>query len=48
MIVNINQCASNYDETLHVMKFSAVAKQVRLQSLQLLNPPCRSVRLPFA
>ncbi|KAM6913436.1 kinesin-like protein KIF20A [Lycodopsis pacificus] len=28
MIVNINQCASNYDETLHVMKFSAVAKQV--------------------
>lgn len=30
MIVNINQCASTYDETLHVMKFSAVAKQVRL------------------
>lgn len=29
MIVNINQCASTYDETLHVMKFSAVAKQVR-------------------
>lgn len=28
MIVNINQCASIYDETLHVMKFSAVAKQV--------------------
>ncbi|XP_034718641.1 kinesin-like protein KIF20A [Etheostoma cragini] len=28
MIVNINQCASTYDETLHVMKFSAVAKQV--------------------
>ncbi|CAJ0968882.1 unnamed protein product [Ranitomeya imitator] len=27
MIVNINQCASTYDETLHVMKFSAVAKQ---------------------
>ena len=38
MIVNINQCASNYDETLHVMKFSAVAKQVRRHSLQLLNP----------
>nr|XP_046227962.1 kinesin-like protein KIF20A isoform X2 [Scatophagus argus] len=40
MIVNINQCASTYDETLHVMKFSAVAKQVvqvipdkRLESL---------------
>ncbi|NWX40828.1 KI20A protein, partial [Steatornis caripensis] len=28
MIVNINQHASAYDETLHVMKFSAVAKQV--------------------
>uniref|UniRef100_A0A3P9NV23 Zgc:56231 n=1 Tax=Poecilia reticulata TaxID=8081 RepID=A0A3P9NV23_POERE len=28
MIVNINQCASTYDETLHIMKFSAVAKQV--------------------
>ncbi|KGL99486.1 Kinesin-like KIF20A, partial [Charadrius vociferus] len=28
MIVNINQHASTYDETLHVMKFSAVAKQV--------------------
>ncbi|KAJ3611488.1 hypothetical protein NHX12_021503 [Muraenolepis orangiensis] len=28
MIVNITQCASTYDETLHVMKFSAIAKQV--------------------
>ncbi|XP_076828737.1 kinesin-like protein KIF20A isoform X2 [Brachyhypopomus gauderio] len=28
MIVNINQCASTYDETLHVMKFSAIAKEV--------------------
>ncbi|KAJ8277651.1 hypothetical protein GJAV_G00078100 [Gymnothorax javanicus] len=28
MIVNINQCASTYDETLHVLKFAAVAKQV--------------------
>ncbi|XP_016355227.1 kinesin-like protein KIF20A isoform X4 [Sinocyclocheilus anshuiensis] len=28
MIVNINECASTYDETLHVMKFSAVARQV--------------------
>lgn len=32
MIVNINQCASTYDETLHVMKFSAVAKQVILSA----------------
>ncbi|KFQ76798.1 Kinesin-like KIF20A, partial [Phaethon lepturus] len=28
MIVNINQRASTYDETLHVMKFSAIAKEV--------------------
>ncbi|NWX21413.1 KI20A protein, partial [Aegotheles bennettii] len=28
MIVNINQHSSTYDETLHVMKFSAIAKQV--------------------
>ncbi|KFV39151.1 Kinesin-like KIF20A, partial [Tyto alba] len=28
MIVNINQHASTYDETVHVMKFSAIAKQV--------------------
>ncbi|NXL32784.1 KI20A protein, partial [Glaucidium brasilianum] len=28
MIVNINQHASTYHETLHVMKFSAIAKQV--------------------
>ncbi|XP_063309088.1 kinesin-like protein KIF20A [Pelobates fuscus] len=36
MIVNINQCASTYDETLHVMKFSAVAKQV-VQTIQPRN-----------
>ncbi|PWA20097.1 hypothetical protein CCH79_00017718, partial [Gambusia affinis] len=29
MIVNINQCASMYDETLNVLKFSAVAQKVR-------------------
>ncbi|XP_018424727.1 PREDICTED: kinesin-like protein KIF20A isoform X3 [Nanorana parkeri] len=28
MIVNINQCASTYDETLHAMKFSAIASQL--------------------
>ncbi|CAB1349606.1 unnamed protein product [Coregonus sp. 'balchen'] len=32
MIVNINQCASTYDETLHVMKFSAIAKQPLLKN----------------
>lgn len=34
MMVNINQCASTYDETLHVMRFSAVAKQVSPLQLQ--------------
>ncbi|KAI2662287.1 Kinesin-like protein KIF20A [Labeo rohita] len=39
MIVNINQCASTYDETIHVMKFSAVAKQViPPRSLESLAP----------
>ncbi|KAM6453769.1 kinesin-like protein KIF20A isoform 3-T4 [Liasis olivaceus] len=33
MIVNVSQCASTYDETLHVMKFSAVAKQI-IQTFQ--------------
>ncbi|CAJ1066835.1 LOW QUALITY PROTEIN: kinesin-like protein KIF20B [Xyrichtys novacula] len=28
MVVNINQCASMYDETLNVLKFSAVAQKV--------------------
>ncbi|XP_020310170.2 kinesin-like protein KIF20A isoform X2 [Oncorhynchus kisutch] len=28
MIININQCASMYDETLNVLKFSAVAQKV--------------------
>ncbi|XP_051789913.1 kinesin-like protein KIF20A isoform X2 [Erpetoichthys calabaricus] len=28
MIVNINQCASLYDETLHALKFSAIATQL--------------------
>ncbi|XP_061823536.1 kinesin-like protein KIF20B [Nerophis lumbriciformis] len=30
MMVNINQCASMYDETLNVLKFSAVAQKVVL------------------
>uniref|UniRef100_A0A3P9IH43 Kinesin family member 20Ba n=1 Tax=Oryzias latipes TaxID=8090 RepID=A0A3P9IH43_ORYLA len=35
MIVNINQCASMYDETLSVLKFSAVAQKVYKQFLSL-------------
>ena len=29
MVVNISQCASVFDETYNVLKFSAIAKQVR-------------------
>ncbi|XP_035802508.2 kinesin-like protein KIF20B isoform X2 [Amphiprion ocellaris] len=43
MIVNINQCASMYDETLNVLKFSAVAqKVVVLSSRPLPIMPQRS------
>ncbi|XP_078395824.1 kinesin-like protein KIF20A [Cetorhinus maximus] len=34
MIININQCASMYDETLHVLKFAAIAKQI----VQIIHP----------
>ncbi|XP_026165629.1 kinesin-like protein KIF20B [Mastacembelus armatus] len=36
MIVNINQCASMYDETLNVLKFSAVAQKVVVLSTRPL------------
>ena len=38
MIVNVNMCASMFDETFHVMKFSAIAKKVR--NLRLYNLLC--------
>ncbi|XP_069565449.1 kinesin-like protein KIF20B [Brachyistius frenatus] len=45
MIVNVNQCASVYDETLNVLKFSAVAqKVVVLTSRPLPIMPQRSDR----
>ncbi|XP_019357657.1 PREDICTED: kinesin-like protein KIF20B [Gavialis gangeticus] len=37
MIVNISQCASAYDETLNVLKFSAVAQKILV--LDSYNPP---------
>ncbi|XP_071410607.1 kinesin-like protein KIF20A isoform X6 [Pithys albifrons albifrons] len=37
MIVNINQHASTYDETLHVMKFSAIARQDLLKTTENLK-----------
>lgn len=36
MIVNINQCASMYDETLNVLKFSAVAQKVVVLNTKVL------------
>uniref|UniRef100_A0A8C5ML75 Kinesin-like protein n=1 Tax=Leptobrachium leishanense TaxID=445787 RepID=A0A8C5ML75_9ANUR len=39
MIVNINQCASTYDETLHAMKFSAIASQLVQAPITKMNIP---------
>ncbi|NXP44567.1 KI20A protein, partial [Heliornis fulica] len=44
MIVNINQCASTYDETLHVAKFSAIASQlVQVPPTKLELPSIQSI-----
>nr|XP_051700213.1 kinesin-like protein KIF20A isoform X2 [Oryctolagus cuniculus] len=37
MIVNVNPCASAYDETLHVAKFSAIASQELLQVVEAMK-----------
>ncbi|CAL8370413.1 unnamed protein product, partial [Boreogadus saida] len=42
MIVNVNQCASMYDETLNVLKFSAVAQKVVVLTSKTL--PIKSQR----
>ncbi|XP_041476304.1 kinesin-like protein KIF20B isoform X3 [Lytechinus variegatus] len=49
MVVNVNQCASGFDETMHVLKFSAIAKQVTTVTSKLDNrwkepPPKKSKR----
>ncbi|CAL8297938.1 unnamed protein product [Merluccius merluccius] len=45
MIVNVNQCASMYDETLNVLKFSAVAQKVVVLTTRTLpSMPQRSAR----
>ncbi|NXG88991.1 KI20B protein, partial [Stercorarius parasiticus] len=36
MIVNISQCASTYDETLNVLKFSAIAQKVVVMDASVL------------
>ncbi|XP_068184447.1 kinesin-like protein KIF20B isoform X2 [Antennarius striatus] len=50
MIVNINQCSSAYDETLNVLKFSAVAQKVVVLStrpLSVLHPERSSGGVSF-
>ncbi|XP_076600042.1 kinesin-like protein KIF20B [Chaetodon auriga] len=49
MIVNINQCASVYDETLNVLKFSAVAQKVVVLSTKHLPimPQKSNSEVPF-
>jgi len=37
MIVNVNMCASMFDETFHVMKFSAIAKKVKINITLILK-----------
>ena len=44
MIVNVSQCASAFDETLHALKFSAIARKVYLV-LQLFA--CTLITAPF-
>ncbi|KAK7497988.1 hypothetical protein BaRGS_00010859, partial [Batillaria attramentaria] len=39
MIVNVSQCASMFDETLNVFKFSAIAKQVVMPPKPVEKPP---------
>lgn len=46
MIVNVNMCASMFDETFHVMKFSAIAKKVRSSLLYNLLCLHFSAELP--
>ena len=38
MIVNISQCASAFDETLHALKFSAIARKVTCVSFTCVHP----------
>ncbi|XP_019355928.2 kinesin-like protein KIF20A isoform X3 [Alligator mississippiensis] len=43
MIVNISQCASMYDETLHVAKFSALASQLVQAPAKVVLPSIQSI-----
>ncbi|XP_068698527.1 kinesin-like protein KIF20A isoform X1 [Montipora foliosa] len=50
MIVNVNMCASMFDETLHVMKFSAIAKKVTTKVTKPVDipPPPTKKTCPLA
>ncbi|CAH1784367.1 unnamed protein product [Owenia fusiformis] len=49
MIVNINQCATMFDETLHVCKFSAIAKQIKVeQEVEKVRPKPRAKGITMA
>jgi len=41
MIVNVNQCASMFDETLHAIKYSAIARQVSVLQESLSVSDCQ-------
>ncbi|ELT87596.1 hypothetical protein CAPTEDRAFT_132084, partial [Capitella teleta] len=43
MIVNVNQNASTFDETLHALKYSAVAKQIMEEEEKACNLPLPGV-----
>jgi kinesin family protein 20 len=43
MIVNVNQLASTFDETLHAIKFSAIAKEVVIVTQP--DPPPKPVQI---
>ena len=45
MIVNVNQCASTFDETLHALKYSAIAKQVVIGQEQVKEETTRPERV---
>lgn len=44
MIVNANMCASGFDETVHVLKFSAVAREVQIIDKPRLSRPLKRPR----
>ena len=42
MIVNVSQCASAFDETFHALKFSAIARKVKISGSSSTSQARRS------